>query len=137
VDIAGGWMLFWTLGVLLLAFVQAMIPGAYLTLQVGAKMQQGPRDDLPPPTIPLKRSQAALRNLHESLPIFLTLAVLSILFAEQGALSQIGAAVFLLARIAHVICYIRGLSPWRSFGFAIGFFGLVALAVPIVPHLWS
>ncbi len=130
-------MLFWIFCVLLLTFVQALIPGVYLSQQVGKEVQQGPRDELPPPSIPLKRSQAALRNLHETLPILLTLAVLSIVFAEQGIVSQLGAALFLIGRIAHVVCYIRGLSPWRSIAFSVAFFGLVLLAIPLVPHMWS
>ncbi len=123
--------------VLLLAFVQALLPGMYLARQVGSANQMGPRDELPEPSRALGRARRALANLHETLPIFITLALLSLLLGEQGWLSVLGAWVFLLARCAHVVCYIRGLSPWRSYAFGIACLGLIAMVVPVVPHLWS
>ena len=123
--------------VLLLTMVQALLPGMYLSRQVGSSSQMGPRDDLPPPSRELARAQRALANLHETLPIFLTLALLSLILGEQGWLSLLGAWVFLGGRIAHVFCYIRGLSPWRSYAFGLACLGLVAMLVPLVPHLWS
>jgi uncharacterized MAPEG superfamily protein len=123
--------------VLLLSFVQALLPGMYLSRQVGSANQMGPRDELPAPSRELGRAQRALDNLHETLPIFLTFALLSMLLGEQGWLSVVGAWAFFLGRVAHVVCYIRGLSPWRSFAFGFACLGLVLMAVPLVPHLWS
>ncbi len=123
--------------VLLLTLVQALLPGMYLSRQVGSSSQMGPRDDLPPPSQELARARRALANLHETLPVFLTLALLSLILGAQGWLSLLGAWVFLGARIAHVFCYIRGLSPWRSYAFGLASLGLVAMLVPLVPHLWS
>lgn len=123
--------------VLILLLVQAQMPGAYLTRQVGSDMQIGPRDNLPEPTVELGRSRRALANLQETLPIFLTLATLSIVLGEEGWLSLVGGWVYLLARAIYVVCYMRGLSPWRSICFALGVLGTVAMAIPLVPHIWS
>jgi uncharacterized MAPEG superfamily protein len=123
--------------VLILAFVQAMLPGLYLTQQVGRDDQTGPRDNLPEPSVPLARSRRALGNLHETLPIFLALAILSVVLGENGWLSIGGAWVFVLTRAVHVVCYIRGLSPWRSIAFGIAVLGLIGMAVPLVPHIWG
>lgn len=123
--------------VLILLLVQVQLPGRYLTEQVGASAQMGPRDDLPRPTQPLARSRRALGNLQETLPVFLTLAVLSIILGEQGAVSLAGAAVYFVARVAHVICYMRGLTPWRSISFLVAIIGLFILAGPLVPHIWQ
>ena len=101
------------------------MPGRYLTEQVGARIQMGPRDDLPEPTRELARSRRALANLQETLPIFLTLAFLSMVLGEQGWLSLVGGGVYLLARVGHVVCYMRGLSPWRSICFLFGLLGNV------------
>lgn len=122
---------------LLLLLVQAALPGRYLTEQVGTEAQMGPRDDLPEPSRDLARSQRALANLQETLPIFLTLAVLSIALDEQGWLSLAGGALYVLARSAHVYCYMRGLTPWRSICFLASMVGNLLLALPLVPHLWS
>ena len=123
--------------VLLLLLVQVHLPGKYLTDQIGADGQMGPRDDLPEPTRELARSRRALGNLQETLPVFLTLAILSIVLGEQGWLSLIGAALYFLARVGHAICYMRGLSPWRSICFLVGLIGAVIMAIPLVPHIWS
>jgi uncharacterized MAPEG superfamily protein len=123
--------------VLVLLLVQVSLPGRYLTEQVGAEMQMGPRDTLPEPSQALARSRRALANLQETLPIFLTLAVLSIVLGEQGWVSLAGAALYLVCRVAHLVCYMGGLSPWRSISFLLATIGTVIMAVPLAPHIWS
>jgi uncharacterized MAPEG superfamily protein len=108
-----------------------------LSAQVGNAIQTGPRDDLPEPTRALARSRRALANLQETLPVFLTLAVLSIVLGEQGWLSLAGGAVYFLGRSGHVVCYLRGLTPWRSICFLLGLLGTAAMAIPLIPHIWS
>jgi len=123
--------------VLLLLLVQVFLPGRYLTAQVGNEAQMGPRDDLPEPSRELARARRALGNLQETLPVFLTLAILSIVLGEQGWLSLIGAALYFVGRCAHVYCYMKALSPWRSMSFLAGLIGTVLMAIPLVPHIWS
>lgn len=117
---------------LLLLFVQVMLPGSYLARQVGTAVQMGPRDNLPEPTVELARSRRALANLQETLPIFLTLGILSIVLSEQGLISIAGGIAFLVGRVAHVICYIGGFSPWRSLAYSVAMLGLLAMAFPLV-----
>lgn len=123
--------------VLLLLLVQVALPGRYLTEQVGSQRQIGPRDDLPEPSRELARSRRALANLQETLPIFLSLAILSIVLGEEGWLSLAGGALYFLARSAHAYCYMRGLTPWRSVSFLASLLGNLLLALPLLPHLWS
>lgn len=123
--------------VLLLLLVQTSLPGRYLTEQVGTKAQMGPRDDLPQPSRDLARSRRALGNLQETLPIFLVLAVLSIVLGEEGWLSLFGGGLYFVARVAHAWCYMKGLTPWRSISFLISLIGNLLLALPLLPHLWS
>lgn len=121
--------------VLLLLLVQVLLPGRYLSKQVGNDAQMGPRDDLPEPTRELARARRALGNLQETLPIFLVLAVLSVVLGEQGPLSLIGGAVYFLARAAHLYCYMKGLTPWRSISFLVALIGTLVMAVPLLPHI--
>lgn len=123
--------------VLALLLVAVQLPGGYLTKQVGVEAQIGPRDDLPEPTQELARSRRALANLQETLPIFLTLAVLSIIYNEQGWLSLAGAGLYFLGRVAHLVCYMKALSPWRSVSFLVGLIGCAIMALPLLPHIWS
>jgi uncharacterized MAPEG superfamily protein len=123
--------------VLLLLLVQVALPGRYLTQQVGTDAQMGPRDDLPEPTRELARSRRALGNLQETLPIFLVLAVLSILFGEEGWLSLVGAALYFVARASHLYFYMNALSPWRSIAFLVAMIGTLLMAIPLVPYIWG
>ena len=123
--------------VLFLLLVQVALPGRYLTEQVGTEAQMGPRDELPRPSRELARARRALGNLQETLPVFLTLAVLSIILGEQGWLSLAGGATYFVARVLHVYCYMKGLTPWRSLCFLASLAGNLLLALPLVPHLWS
>lgn len=123
--------------VLLLLLVLVQLPGRFLIEQVGVAAQVGPRDDLPSPTRILARSRRALANFQETLPIFLVLAVLSLMFAEQSWLSLAGAWVYFVARCGHAWCYLKGLTPWRSVCFLLSLVGLVGLAVPLIPHIWG
>lgn len=130
-------MLLIIFAVLFLLLVQVALPGRYLAKQVGNHVQIGPRDDLPEPSRDLARSRRALANLQETLPIFLTLAILSITVGEQGWLSLAGGALYFLARSAHAYCYLRGLTPWRSLSFLAALLGTLLMALPLLPHLWS
>ena len=130
-------MLLLIFAVLILLLVETWLPAHLLTQQVGTDLQVGPRDDLPEPTPELGRARRAVANFQETLPIFLTFAILSIVFLEQGSLSVGGAALYLLARIAHLYCYLRGLSPWRSIAYLASVIGMLVMAVPLVPHIWG
>jgi uncharacterized MAPEG superfamily protein len=122
---------------LLLLLVQVFMPGYYLTRQVGPQAQMGPRDDLPEPSLALGRARRALANLQETLPIFLVLALLAIVFGAEDWLALAGATLFLLGRVSHVVCYMAGLSPWRSISFTMALLGLLLMALPLLPHIWS
>ena len=123
---------------LLLVFVQAGILAQFRINLVGFTTLLGPRDDLPESRSPqLGRAKRALDNLHETLPIALTLMLLSVILGELGTLSLAGAIIYLIARVLYVPCYILALSPWRSACFGISVLGLVLLALPILPHLWQ
>lgn len=117
---------------LALLLVVSLLPGTYLARQVGPANQMGSRDHLPEPTVELGRARRALANLQETLPIFLTLGILSIIYNEQGLLSIAGGIVYLAGRVAHVVCYIAGLSPWRSLAYSLATLGLLAMAFPLV-----
>jgi uncharacterized MAPEG superfamily protein len=122
--------------VLLLLLVQVSLPGRFLTEQVGADVQIGPRDDLPDPSRELARARRALGNLQETLPVFLSLAILSIVLGEQGWLSLAGAGLYFVARVAHAYCYMKGLSPWRSVSFLSALLGTLLMVIPLLPHIW-
>lgn len=122
---------------LALLVVQSLLPAYFLTREVGLEAHMGPRDALPPPGPARGRAERAFNNLRETLPVFLTLAVLSIVLGENGTLSLIGAVLYLLGRIAHAVCYQLALNPWRSYAYFLAMIGNGLVALPLLPHIWG
>src|SRR6187549_1879701 len=70
--------------VLALFVVQTLLPNRFRergAVGGGARLAEalGPRDDLPPLTRVGGRAERALANMHEALPVFLTLALLNLI----------------------------------------------------------
>ncbi|MEO5806644.1 MAPEG family protein [Devosia sp.] len=122
---------------LILLYIQTLLPAFYLVAQVGVPAQMGAPDTLPEPTAKLLRSRNAARNMLETLPIFLTLAVLTLVLKVPGNVPVIGGVMYLVARIGHVVSHVNALSPWRSLSYFVSVAGLVVIAVPLVPYIWA
>ncbi|MEO3385156.1 MAPEG family protein [Mesorhizobium sp. CAU 1741] len=125
-------MVWYILAALLLLLGQAFYVGALLTRQVGPENQTGPRDNLPEPTVELGRARRAFANLQETLPIFLTIGLLIVIYDVGGWLVQAGGLLFLAGRVAHLYCYMNALSPWRSVAFMVSLLGMLLMAVALV-----
>ena len=78
---------------------------------------------------PAKRVQRASRNLQESLPIFLALALLSIHYQVDNTGPAMG---WLLCRLAHFICYALGITVLRSIAFSGSLLALGAMAFELL-----
>lgn len=127
------WVIF---GVLLLSLVQAFIPAAVRQNAFGEDMQLGPQDDVPPLPVAGQRAQRALRNLHETLPIFLTLALLHVVYPGEDTWGIVGGLIFLLARVAYLVLYIQGIPRIRSMAFGVALLGLIIMTVPLLGYLF-
>ncbi|MEJ2000553.1 MAG: MAPEG family protein [Maritimibacter sp.] len=125
----------WILAVLVLHFVQTYLPSTARALsrdEVQKRYLRGPRDEVPPAGLMVGRMERALKNLMESLPIFITLALLAEIRGLTEGWALTGAMVFTLARVAYVPAYGSGI-PWlRSAVWSVGFAGLVMMAVGVV-----
>jgi uncharacterized MAPEG superfamily protein len=118
--------------VLLLALVQALLPAISKYRHNAVTVLAGPQDKI---TLGERgeRAQRALRNLHETLPIFLGLALLTILHqVESGAL--LGAWIYLLARVVYVPLYVFGVRFIRSAAWNVGVLGLILMVPPLLGH---
>lgn len=128
-------MVWYILGALALLLLQGGLIGSLITQQVGTANQMGPRDDLPEPTVELARARRALANLQETLPIFLTLGVLVIVYDVEGWLVHLGGTLYLTGRIAHLVSYMKALTPWRSIAFGVAMAGIFCLVGVLVAAL--
>lgn len=132
-------MVGWILAILLLLWIQTLLPPALRYMRNGRSLGAnfshalGPRDT-PIPTVPeAERASRALSNLMESLPIFLTLALLVLILGVDGALAEIGAALFVVARALYVPCYVLGIPALRSVVWGAAAVGLLMLAAAVLP----
>lgn len=116
------------LATLLLAFVLTLAPGLYNILRLGGVRMAGNRDNLPPLEGWGARSQRALSNLYESLPIFIALVLIAHIMERSNEATALGAQLFLWGRIGHAVLYIAGV-PWlRSLAYILAVVGMVMIA---------
>lgn len=122
----------WILAALALWFVQLFLP-AMFRIRDGSAAQRafltGNRDAPPQTPVMVGRMMRAQTNMLEALVIFLPLAVLAV---AQGVDARMGAAVFVLARLAYVPAYGVGI-PWlRTVVWAVGHVGLAMMVWAIL-----
>ncbi len=95
------------------------------------KVGLGPRDQLPELGVMGGRADRALNNLKESLPFFLTLAVLCVAMGKVTPMSIYGAMLFTAARYAYLPSYIWGLPGLRSAIWMVAMAGLVMMVISL------
>jgi uncharacterized MAPEG superfamily protein len=131
-------MIGWILAVLALFVGQTLLAPGLQYLGGSAprlprlKIALGPRDETPPMPISAERAQRALRNLFEALPVFLTLAILSLHLGVADGLATNAAAVFFVARLVYAPCYLLGAFALRSVVWAVSFAALILMSIPVV-----
>lgn len=124
-------MTFWIALVLGLYLIQLFIPSLFRIHQIGLAAYVGSRDGLPALPPYGDRADRAARNMLESLPLFLTAAILCIVMERVSDVAMLGAEVFFWSRLAYAGFYIAGV-PWlRSLIWTIGFLGVLAVAWPL------
>lgn len=89
-------------------------------LRFGAEVAEGD-----PPAV--ARYLRAHRNAEATIYPFLLLGFVYILAGGSAVVAVPIFAVFVLARIAHSVAYLKALQPWRTIAFAISLLALLAL----------
>lgn len=105
------------------------------TRQYGVAWNMGARDEaLPPPAPIVGRLARAQANFFETFPIAAA-AILIVSLAGLGTLwTQIGALVWLGARILYLPVYAAGIPKVRTLIFLVSFAGLAMLLWPALFH---
>ncbi len=110
------------LAVLALTFVQSTLGGLVDYGSTGEPQQSlisalGPRDTPPEPTVYGERCRRAFRNLAETLPAFLTIALLhqfQTLAGDLDGTAVVAAWAYFGLRIAYVPAYLSGVPGVRT-----------------------
>ena len=77
----------------------------------------------------LQRVNKSTANLYESLPVFLALALLSLVL---GVDTSSAACVWLIARVGHLIFYVAGIGLLRTASWLISLGALVCMACALI-----
>jgi uncharacterized MAPEG superfamily protein len=133
-------MVFIVLLVLALFVVQTLLPGRFREApqpgqKAGLAENMGNRDQVRPLSVTGQRAARALANMHEALPVFLTLALLNLILGTAAAMAVTGAIVFLVARILYTVVYMLGIPVVRTLIWAAGWVGLVMMLLPILDRI--
>ncbi|MCK3778533.1 MAPEG family protein [Ensifer sesbaniae] len=123
------WVLGWSV---VLLIVHILLQGLSLDLagDLGVKYLLGPRDQQRvSKSIVAGRLLRALRNMLETYPAFVALALALAVTGKTGGLGAIGALTWILARVAYIILYVAGVPVLRSI---VWFVSIIALLLMVV-----
>jgi uncharacterized MAPEG superfamily protein len=116
--------------VLLLAQVMAQ---AFATYDLGQKYLLSPRDEnRVSRSVLAGRLGRALRNLLETYPAFIALALALVVTGKTGGLAATGAWLWLAARIVYVIVYAAGVPVVRTLVWLVSILGLLLMLARLV-----
>lgn len=98
-----------------------------------------PVSETDPPGV--ARHLRAHRNAEATIYPFLALGVVYVLAGGTAGVAIPIFVIFVLARVAHSIAYVRALQPWRTIAFALSLLAILALmlatALQVVrPFIW-
>jgi uncharacterized MAPEG superfamily protein len=88
-----------------------------------------PISELDPPAV--ARLLRAHRNAEATIYPFLLLGLVFVLGGGRAAIAVPIFAIFIAARIAHSIVYLRAMQPWRTITFAASLFAIIALMAAV------
>lgn len=127
-----------TLVFLALFVIQTLLPAICRYLLAGPgtgarlKIALGSRDAQPPHSTAGARAERALTNMHESLPVFLAIALLLVIRGVNDELAIQGAWIFLISRILYVPAYLAGVFGIRSAIWVVSWAGLVMMIIALL-----
>jgi uncharacterized MAPEG superfamily protein len=78
------------------------------------------------------RTSRALRNLLETYPVFVGLALALVISGKAGGVGEIGAEIYLAARVLYLIVYAAGVSVVRTLLWAASILGLIMMLVRLL-----
>lgn len=106
---------------------------ALATYDLGPKYLAGPRDERRAPRgIVAGRLARALRNLLETYPAFIALALALVVTGKAGGLGATGAWLWLIARVVYVPLYAAGVPGLRTVVWIVSVVGLALMLLRLV-----
>lgn len=110
---------------MLLGFVQLFLAGHFVTRERGAAWNIGPRDETPPlKSKTAGRLDRAFKNFMETFAFFAVAVIIAAITGRHNWQTQVGAQVYVAARILYVPLYAFGVRGLRTVAFLISVIGI-------------
>jgi uncharacterized MAPEG superfamily protein len=123
-------LLAWSVVLLL---VHIVLQAASSSSELGLPYAMSPRDEgRQPRSVYAGRTGRALRNLLETYPAFIGLALALVISDKTGGVGAIGAEIYLAARVLYLIVYAAGVSVVRTLLWAASILGLIMMLVRLL-----
>jgi uncharacterized MAPEG superfamily protein len=123
-------MLGWSV---VLGLVYVMVAAALMTQQRGMKWNAGARDGEPKPlTGVAARAARATQNFLETFPLFAALALAVVITHKNTQHTELGAELYLWARVAYLPVYLLGIPYLRTLVWALSLIGMLHLLPPLL-----
>ena len=114
-------------------FLMIVVQATLANLENKPATMAGPRDDVTDKGVMLSRARRANANMIESLMMFVPLILVAYLTDNLNGMTQLGAGIFLAARIVYAPIYWFGV-PWvRTLVWFAGLIGIILIALQILP----
>jgi uncharacterized MAPEG superfamily protein len=123
-------LLAWSVVLLL---VHIVLQAATSSSELGLPYAMSPRDEgRQPRSVYAGRSGRALRNLLETYPAFVGLALALVVSGKTGGIGATGAEIYLAARLLYLVVYAAGVSVVRTLLWGLSIIGLVMMVVRLL-----
>ena len=116
----------------LILFVHIGLQAGFLTRDLGSEYNAGPRDEQRDLSVIGGRAERALRNFLETWPAFIILALAASVAGISSWLTQWGAGLYVLFRLAYIPLYLLGIPYLRSLVFTGACVGLLLMFIGLV-----
>jgi len=118
---------------IILYFLMIVVQAILSNLENKPGTMAGARDGLTDKGVMLGRARRANANMIESLMMFVPLVLVAYVTDNLNGMTELGAGLFLAARIVYAPTYWFGV-PWlRTLVWFAGFVGIVLIALQILP----
>lgn len=84
-----------------------------------------------------QRHIRAHRNALENIPLFMITGLIFVMLQPSFALAAGIFGVFTVGRIAHSVCYVKGIQPFRTISFVLGLLAQVVMLGVIVFKMFA
>jgi len=116
-----------------LGLVQITIAAQASTRQRGADWNVGPRDEtLPPLAGTAGRLDRAMRNFLETFPLFAAAVLIAALAGRHNWMTEWGAVLYFVARVAYVPLYAYGVRVVRSLAWCVATLGIILILIGLI-----